>query len=241
MPYTKHCAIIVGRTLKGDSDKNLLLVLDDGRKVEASIRKARDSFARWSCITEPVSLVEVELYAKKNKNTIVSMQLKRFYANIPKNITSALAEALIFELIESMLPFDIPENCLFDSLNKTYQLLNMSSQNHFSVLVWFMSDFLSVMGYHLQTNSCQLCGSKIDSDCFFDIKRGSVLCHECSSKGMIPLPNFARKAISVLEFVEPDGLSFDDKLAKGLIELFSRVIHNRFDINLKTSLHIKAL
>lgn len=241
MPYTKHKALVIGRTLKGDCDKTLLLVTDDGRKLEATIRKARDSSSKWACVTEPVCEVEVELYMRKHKATIVSLQLANFYSNISKSLSSAVAEAMIFELLNSILPIDMPEDMLYENLSTAYKLLNLQTANHLSVLAWFIYGFLYGIGYQLSMENCQVCGSKITGDAYFDVKKGSAICAGCVTRGNIHLPDFARKAIGALEYVTPEGLSFDPKLSKGIIELFARVIQNRFDVTLKTSLHVKTL
>lgn len=241
MPYTKHNALIIGRTLKGDCDKTLLIVTDDGRKLEATIRKARDGTSKWACITEPVCEVEVELYMRKHKATIVSLKLVNFFSNITKLPSSAVAEAMIFEIVKSILPIDVPEENLYKSLLKAYSLLNNSGDNHLSVLAWFIFGFLYGIGYQVSMDFCSTCSEIIQGDAYFDINRGSAICKNCVSRGNINLPEFARKAISVLEYVKPEGLSFDPKLSKGIIELFSRIIQNRFDVTLKTSLHVKTL
>lgn len=241
VPYTKHKALLIGRTLKGDCDKTLLIVTEDGRKLEATIRKARDSTSKWACVTEPVCEVEVELYMRKHKATIVSLQLLKFFSNIPKTPSSAVSEAMIFEIVNAILPIDVPEDNLYESLRKTYNILNNPSENHLSVLAWFIFGFLFGIGYQLSMENCQVCGEKIEGDSYFDIKKGSAICASCVSRGNIHLPDFARKAISALEYVSPDGLSFDPKLSKGIIELFTRIIQNRFDVTLKTSLHVKTL
>lgn len=241
VPYVKHKALLIGRTLKGDCDKTLLLVTDDGRKLDAAIRKARDASSKWACITEPVCEVEVELYMRNHKATIVSLKLINFFSNIPNTPSSAVAEAMIFEIVKTILPEDVPEDNLYESLQKTYSLLNNSNENHLSVLAWFVFGFLYGIGYQLSMETCPTCGESIKGDAYFDIKKGSAICKNCVSRGNINLPEFARKAIKALEYVNPDGLSFDQKLSKGIIELFSRIIQNRFDVTLKTSLHVKTL
>lgn len=241
VPYIKHKALIVGRTLKGDCDKTLLIVTEDGKKYDATIRKARDSSAKWACVTEPVSEVELELYVRKHKATIVSMKLVKFFSNITKNPSSAIAEAMIFEIISEILQYDVPEPAIYEKLLIIYNILDDTAKNHLSALAWFISSFMMIIGYQIITDKCIICQSHLDGDAYFDIKKGSVVCRECVTKGNIFLPEFARKTLSIMEHVNPSSLSLDPKLSKGIIELYSRIIENRFDLRLKTMLHLKNL
>lgn len=241
VPYAKHKALIVGRTLKGDSDKTLLVITEDGRKYDATIRKARDSSSKWSCVTEPVSEVELELYIRNHKATIVSMKLVNYFSNIAKNPSSAIAEAMIFEIISEILQYDVPEPAIYDKLVLIYNMLNDTSKNHLSALAWFISSFMLIIGYQIVTDKCIICGKQLEDDAYFDIKKGSAVCSECVTKGNIFLPAFARKTLSIIEHVDPSSLSLDTKLSKGIIELYSRIIENRFDLRLKTMLPLKNL
>lgn len=236
VPYLKKEAIILSKITIGEYDKKLILLLDDGRLIEAIIRRARDVASKWGSVTEPYSHVQLELYERNNHFTITGIALLLYYSSIYRSFQCCVVADYIVETITLCTPLGCPETGLFNLVLSSLKGLNESIILPLSILISYMLNYLSILGYGLNLSYCHVCNKQIEDDCFFDVGYGSVVCSHCSYNGLLKIPFFA---ISVMrKLIEGDKVEMPSKLAKGLITLLSRIYLNRFDVQPKSSLHI---
>ena len=240
MAYTNHEALIIGKTPTAEHDKILNLLLEDGRRVEAKIRKARDTSAKWTSITEPVSLVELELYEKANRFTITSINLLEYFDGIYSDFIHCVASDYIFELIQGCTPYGCAEIGLFEITLESYRFLAKKELEPLSVLASYLLDFSNILGYGTNFYTCKTCGVRVESNCGFDVKTGQVVCSGCKLAQHLNIPDYALKAIQALGTSYTNRLDLNPKLAFGVITLLERVIKDRFDFVPKSSYHLTS-
>lgn len=236
MPYIKTKALIIGKKLHKEHDKNLLLLLEDGRKIEAKIRKARDTSAKWGAITEPVSCVEVDVYERAARFTITGIDIIKFYGQSSYKLM--VAQEFICEVIDKTTPYSHSEEELFGTAVKALDALEISDLG--TTIAWFLFEILRVNGYPLHVDTCVSCGANIETDACFDVATGSTVCRGCRTATSINFPYTAVSAVRKLE-IEECKADIPKKMIQGLIKLELRILSARFDTNLRTSLHVLSL
>ncbi len=236
VPYLKKEAIILSKAAVGEHDKRLTLLLDDGRLIEAKVRRARDVASKWGSVTEPVSHVRLELYERGNHFTITGIALVSYMSSIYRSFESCVVADYMIELVSLCTPFGCPETGLFDLVLSSFEAANDPLTPPLSALASYMLTYLSILGYSLNLNFCHVCGAPIEGDCFFDVACGSVVCGNCAGRGLVRLPFFALSAMRGL--IEGADIEMPPKLAKGIVTLLSRVYKDRFEACPKSSLHI---
>lgn len=236
MPYIKTKALIIGKKLHKEHDKNLLLLLEDGRKIEAKIRKARDTSAKWGAVTEPVSCVEVDVYERAARFTITGIDIVKFYGQSLYKLM--VAQEFICEVVDKTTPYSHPEEELFDTAIKALDALETSDLG--TTIAWFLFEILRINGYPLHVDTCVSCGASIDADACFDLSTGSAVCRSCKTANSINFPYTAVQAVRKLECDECNA-DIPQKMALGLIKLELRILTARFETNLGTSLHVLSL
>ena len=236
MPYVKTKALIMGKKPVKEHDKLLTLLLEDGRRIEAKIRKARDTASKWGSVTEPVSLVEVEVYDRAGRYTITGINIEKYYGGLDYN--RMVAQEFVCEVIDKTTAYSFAENELFDLACRTFDALVSSFVP--IVIASFMQEILAILGYPMHVSSCLFCADEITTDAYFDVSTGSVVCPKCKTENCIRFP---LSAVSAVKELESKGFQADlpDKMCKGLIQLELRIIAARFETNLSTSLHLLAI
>ncbi len=236
MPYIKTKALIIGKMPYKEHDKTLKLLLEDGRRIEAKIRKARDTGSKWGAVTEPVALIEVEVYERAGRFTITGISIDKFYQS--KDYPSMVAQEFVAEIIEKTTPYAFCEEEIFDVAKSAFD--ELETFDKLTACTKFLLETLRIHGYNLNVSSCSGCGAGIDSDCFFDLATGSTVCKNCKTAHSIRFPMAAVEAVRQLEDHDLSE-SMRPQMAKGLIELMLRIVSARFDARINTSLHLKSI
>jgi DNA repair protein RecO len=236
MPYIKTKALIIGKMPYKEHDKTLKLLLEDGRRIEAKIRKARDTGTKWGAVTEPVALIEVEIYERAGRFTITGISIDKFYES--KDYASMVAQDFVAEIIEKTTPYGFCEEEIFGIAVTTFD--DLERFDKLTTCARFLLETLRVHGYNLNVSSCSGCGTGIESDCHFDLATGSTVCKNCLTAYSIRFPMTAVEAVKKLE-ENGASVTLHPQMSKGLIELMLRIVSARFDAKINTSLHLKAI
>ncbi|NTU61098.1 MAG: DNA repair protein RecO [Caldiserica bacterium] len=236
MPYIKTKALIIGKKLHKEHDKNLLLLLEDGRKIEAKIRKARDTSAKWGAITEPVSYVEVDVYDRAGRYTVTGIDIVKYFGQSSYKLM--VAQDFICEVLDRTTPYTQAEEELFEVALKAFDALEKFDLG--TTIAWFLLEILRINGYPLHVETCVACGAEILNDACFDVATGSAVCRCCKTANSI---NFPYAAVQAVRNLGCEGCTADipQKMALGLIKLELRILMARFETNLATSLHVLSL
>lgn len=236
MPYIKTKALIIGKKLHKEHDKNLLLLLEDGRKIEAKIRKARDTSAKWGSVTEPVSEVEIDIYDRAGKYTITGIENINYFSQLSYELM--VCQEFICETIDKTTPYAHHEDGLYELARQTME--NLESLSKKEVLVCYLFNLLHLHGYNVHVHSCICCGSSIENDSYFDIQTGSTVCKNCKNAHCISFP---LSAVNALKAIEDEGYNtkLPDKMSKGLLKLLLRILSSRFEVSFATSLHVQNI
>lgn len=236
MKYFKTNAIIYAVKSFKDHDKFLSLMQEDGRRIDAKIRKARHTNAKWGSITEPVSAVSLMLYEKNNHYTVTGISLIKHFESINCDYRKMIASEVIAETINGTTPYGVAEDGNYDIVYDIYTILDSPVDALHAVNI-FYSKIVLAAGYSIDLTHCGVCGSLIDNYCYYDIELGSTLCKLCHSPNRIALPNFARLAF--IDICNSSLSKYDKKLMIGINILLERIVEHHFGFRSKCSLHLR--
>ncbi|HNY60658.1 MAG TPA: DNA repair protein RecO [Caldisericia bacterium] len=240
MPYIKSEAIILAKKTFGDADKQLVLVTDSDTVIEAKIRKAKDTKTRWACVTEPISIVDCELYERSQRFTITSLSLQKYYSSFGTSFEKSAVSEFISEAVCFFVPQDMEESGIYELLLNSFECLD-ASKNPFYSMGLFLSGFFALLGYPIDTQYCSLCSGSIDEGAFFDYGSTSFLCDVCAKPGMPSVPGFAIEALRRMQYADWKNWEMDEKLVKGVCTLLARALERKFEKNLHSTLHVIGL
>lgn len=241
MGYTKQTAIIFDSSPAGEHDKYLEMIVEDGRRVSARIRKARHTKSKWGASAEPVSVVSVQLYEKQSRLTVTGMSAVETFEGIDKTYERLLASAYIAEVIRGTTPYGVPESDTFEITVDTYRSLARSEDVKLTVNT-FLSTIIQSAGYAIELDYCCECGREMTGDRRFSVDEVSVVCPDCRSYGTVRIPGFAVTAIRRLcdgDSVAPGEM--DAKLSAGIHMFFERIIEGKFNCRPRSSLRLRGL
>lgn len=241
MGYSKATAIIFDSSPTGEHDKYLEMIMEDGRRVSAKIRKARHTKSKWGASAEPVSVVGVQLYEKQSRLTVTGISVEESFDGIRETFERSVASAYIAEVIKSSTPYGVPENDTFDITVDTFRSLAQSDDVMLTVNT-FLATIIQSAGYAIELDYCCGCGRKVEGDRRFSVDAVSVVCPECRALGVIRVPEFAVIAIRRLcagEDVAPGEMK--EKLSAGINMFFERIIEGKFNFKPRSSLRLRGL
>ncbi|HOO97750.1 MAG TPA: DNA repair protein RecO [Caldisericia bacterium] len=236
MRHFKTNAIIYATKSFKDHDKFLSLMQEDGRRIDAKIRKARHTNTKWGSLTEPVSVVSLMLYEKSNHYTVTGISLIEHFESIDKDYKKMLACEVIAETINNTTPYGVAEDGNFDIVYDIFSILDNTNDAILTINIFF-SKIILAAGYSIDLDYCGVCGSSIDNDCYFDVELGSTLCNNCHTPNRISLPNFARLALK--DIIGGKLSTYDKKLMIGINILLERIVEHHFGFRSRCSLHLR--
>lgn len=240
MGYFKSTGIIFDTKPTGEHDKYLELILEDGRRISAKIRKARHTKSKWGAVAEPVTVAKFELYEKQNRFTVTGISSQEQLLIISNSFEKAIASKYVAEMITGTTPYDISEPGTFEITLDVFKKIN-ESKNVLVTVNEFLAEIINAAGYPIETRYCLVCGDEIKGDCRFSIAECSTICENCSTINQVKFPGFAREGLSKICGCEGDNFNMDKKLLLGLHELLERIIYTHFNFKPRTSLHLRSL
>ena len=168
-------------------------------------------------------------YALRNGEIIDS------YENIKTNIDCLAVEDFIGELTNKLIQSD--DACdVYPSLVKSLELLNSGFSPYTVALIYF-AKVLSVAGFGLNVDSCQICGKK-DDIVALSYKDGGFICRDCLSplKHVKSDPTKLKiiRYIFKVDLANYNKVEFDKKVCISLINELAKFLDDVSQLNLKS-------
>ncbi len=240
MGYEKIRAIIFDTKPTGEHDKYLEMITEDGRRISAKIRKARHTNSKWGARTEPVTIVDLELYEKQSRYTVTGISSAENFPAISEDYEKLVASKYISEVIIGTTPYDVPEEDTFQITAETFKKLAVS-ENVLLTVNEFLARIIISAGYPFELEYCPVCGEKVSGQTKFSLEECSVVCLTCTSQKLIKLPDHARIALQKICYEDSNILDVNKKLLTGIHTLLERLIYHRFNCKPRSSLHLRGL
>ena len=168
-------------------------------------------------------------YALRNGEIIDS------YENIKTNIDCLAVEDFIGELTNKLIQSDDAGE-VYPSLVRSLELLNSGFSPYTVALIYF-AKVLSVAGFGLNVDSCQICGKKGDIVAL-SYKDGGFICRDCLSplKHVKSDPTKLKiiRYIFKVDLPNYNKVEFDKKICVSLINELAKFLDDVAQLNLKS-------
>ncbi|MBN2059974.1 MAG: DNA repair protein RecO [Deltaproteobacteria bacterium] len=195
---------IIMRTIElGEADVIVTFLTRDKGRLKGVAKGARRSRKRFVNCLDIFSLVEMQyrLNNRSNLNFLDSARLIDSFSGIRSSYGIMAVASFMIELIESLLPWELPDPLMFDLLKKSLSLLT-SGKDIEKILIIFEIMAISAGGYAFNLEKCCMCGRvyKGEGISIFKPVEGGIACMKCDrisaiSPGLSPLTVSAVKEI----------------------------------------------
>lgn len=184
--YYKSEAIVLNSIKFGEGHKIVNLFTRELGKIETTAFGARKTRSRFGSLLEPFSHIKVLMYRKSEDvpYSIKETEPIDLHPGLREEYIKIISANAIIEPFVRLVHKAHPDKRLFYLLKCILCYLESCSfHTVFPLLSIFEIKFVEIMGYGIQTVSCQLCRSPIGGgEYFFDPSKGFPVCIRCASK-----------------------------------------------------------
>lgn len=174
----KMSGIVLGGVNFGENDKILNVFTLEQGVVSAKIKGVKKAGAKLKFASEPFCFAEFIFMKKGNLRTVIGASLLDSFYPVREDIFRYFCAGSVVEFIKKFYREEIvsKETFMF-AVNALKQIAY--GDNPRSSLIEFLLHALKPAGYALYLNACAACEGKIESQVFFDYRRGAFFCKEC--------------------------------------------------------------
>jgi len=130
-------------------------------------------------ITEPISYSSLIVSNLKDLGVISSCDLKESFSNIHKNLNVLSHVLYILELTDKSTELEHPNEELFNALLSTLYLIEAGTNVDIAAR-YFEYSIINILGYSINTNSCQGCGCNLTDKIYYSAHFGGFFCETCN-------------------------------------------------------------
>ncbi|MBQ9790651.1 MAG: DNA repair protein RecO [Clostridia bacterium] len=234
----KTKAIVMGAVDKGESDKRVRLFSVDAGVLEATARGVKKQGAKLSSCTFCFAFVEVVLAEKNGFFTVTASDMIEPFSELSYDLDKFQLASSALEIVAEIVKGNEDNSKIFVELLNLFKLLSFSNSGS-DKLLWckWAIDMLSLAGYKIDPNKCNVCGKKAAdaNNLFIDMESGSVFCeiHKpiagimrditsgefrvLSGFSHVGLENMAGRSIKDESVKEDDFFDFVKRLVEGIL------------------------
>ena len=148
------------------------------RKINSKLRKDFDTFY----------FSEIEFVQGKRVKTLIDAAKIKKFNEIILNGKKLMVANQIANTIDSFIKGQEKDEKIFNLIEECFDKLNdklIEIKNYNLAFQYFFWNFISLQGYHLQTQNCAVCQNKLNPyNIYFSAKEGGIICKNCSRSGL---------------------------------------------------------
>lgn len=204
----KLSGIVISGVNYGENDKIInVLTLEKGL-ISLKTKGVMKAGAKLKFATEPFCFVEYVVNKKGNFRTVTGASLIDSFYPIRENVEKYYCASVVLEFIKKFLREEIIAGDLFITTLDTLKQFAYGKKEPTIVLVKFLLDALTQVGYSLNVKVCLKCEKQIEGRTYLRCYSGGFVCENCKEDGDIlinatTLPSLKR--IENMQEVEKDN------------------------------------
>ncbi|MBZ9578472.1 DNA repair protein RecO [Patescibacteria group bacterium] len=169
-----------------EADRIFTIFTEDFGKLEILAKAIRKIKSKLRGGIELFYLTNVEFVQGKTYKTLTDASLIENFPNLRKDLKRLKIAYEISEILDDLIKGEEKDEKVWDLLKETFQGLNnllLSIKECWLIYYYFFWNFLSILGYQPELNSCSICQKKLTpGNLYFNPKEGGVICFDCSKK-----------------------------------------------------------
>ena len=188
----------------GESDLLVTFFTKDNGRLKGIAKGARMSRKRFVNCLDIFSLVNIE-YGRKRKGDLYFIHSGRLidaYPALRSDFSTLSKASFMIELTEILFPWELPDQNIFEILNKSFEMLNKGKESNM-IPVIFEIMAMSHGGYSINLEKCCLCGRiyKGNGIAAFKPERGGIACTKCQQITAVT-PGMSPKTIDMTRLAQ---------------------------------------
>lgn len=171
----------------GEYDKRIVLLTREQGKISAFAKGARRPQSPLSGACAPCSFGTFMLYEGRSANTIQSVEISNYFAELRNDVEAAYYAFYFLEFADYYTREANDESAMLKLLYQTMRALTKRRIPLRLIRYIFELKAVSINGEGPQVFQCVVCGNK-ERPCVFSVKKGGLVCGECGgdvADGMI--------------------------------------------------------
>lgn len=175
---------IFGKRDFRESDRIFSIFTQDFGSLEVLAKGERKITSKLRTALELFYLSEIEFIQGKTHKTLTDASGKEKFRNIRTNFKKLKVTFRILGILEKFLKFTQPDGRIWNLIIIIFkELNNCETPGNTLCYYYFLWNFLSILGYQPELNSCVLCQEKLKEGEFnFSFKEGGIVCQNCFRK-----------------------------------------------------------
>jgi len=186
------------------------------RKLVSKLRSGIDTFF----------ISDIEFIQGKSRKTLTEAKALNKFEGLSKDPQKFQAAQKMAGVLDSLIRGQEKDEKIFDLLSEVFIELDREDFKKYTLLYYyFMWNFLSLLGYKLQVEKCNICSAKLNPYyIYFSYKSGGAVCKNCSRRDGIS-QKISSDIIKILRLIYGKEWSIISKLKIGPIsqKLFEKI------------------
>jgi DNA repair protein RecO (recombination protein O) len=186
-------AIMLRRVNYGDYDLICTFFSLDKGKIPLIAKSAKKSKKRFAGVLEPYCVLDIVYKGgtKRGLPVLREASVSQSFPTIRTSITKTAYAAFMAELINAHMEEQAARTSVFNLYRYALETLDKETMQEEAASIFFQMRFMALCGFRPILTHCLSCGHRTDElsrpQVTFDLKKGGVLCMDCSTTAANPL------------------------------------------------------
>lgn len=222
--YPARGVVLRSRAL-GEKDRVLVLLTEEGGKISASARGARNPKSKLAALAQPFTLARFLIAKGRSLDIVSQAEIENAHTHLAGDLIKTAWASYFCELCDA-IPEHLPDPELFELLCVALSTLDAAENADQAEIVgrWFEAKYLAHLGYEPILGRCVACETKLtvaaddtQQIIAFSPALGGTLCRACTARdgARLNVKVSALRALRQLERADtpPLASSFSEQLA----------------------------
>lgn len=227
MGTEKLRGIVIREQVKGESNKQIVLLAKGLGRVVLSARGARNAKSRLLAATQLFCYADFVVYEGKGFYSITQAELLNSFYGLRLDIDKFSEAMYLTELVDRSCPAGMEQDEVLELLYYAFLVMDKGTLPPKLVSRIFELKLLQINGL-FAPEECNICG-KTEGDLYFDGRTGAFYCEEHRTANSILVYEAVRKAFCFV--LEKEGKAvFGFHLSEEALEQMTVILRNYMDV-----------
>ena len=229
MGTEKLSGIVIRENMKGESNKQIVLLAKGVGRVVLSARGARKANSRLLAATQMFCYADFVVYEGSGFYSINQAELQKSFYSLRMDVDKFSEAMYLAELTDRCCPFGMEQDAVLELLYYAFSVMERGTLPPKLVSRIFELKLLQLNGL-FAPEECHICGES-EGDIYFDGRLGAFFCKEHRTGNSILVYDAVRKAIAHVLMKEGKSVFGFHLSAEALAQL-SVILKNYMDIHM---------
>lgn len=233
MGTEKLRGIVIGERIKGESNKQIVLLAKGLGRVVLSARGARNAKSRLLAATQLFCYADFVVYEGKGFSSITQAELLNSFYDLRTDIDKFSEAMYLAELADRSCPVGLEQDAVLELLYYAFLVMDKGTLPPKLVSRIFELKLLQISGL-FAPEECATCG-KNEGALYFDGRLGAFFCEEHRTKSSIQVYDAVRKAFAFV--LEKEGRAvFGFQLSEEALAQMTVILRDYMDVHMELRL-----